>query len=144
MTLKDAACDGVLSDSQSELVWAILGGLGEDELTSSSSGESALLRAAHLLVSALEGDCRSFKCFLCVSKNNTGFILIMNELNYLYVTIAELPHEALSFLSGCSPDFLDAFDSMVSCFTCLQCHHLFSSYSFIFVPEGTPSCQNDP
>lgn len=61
------ALDGELSGSQSKLVWAILGGLGEEELTSSSSGESAVLGAAHLLVSALEGDIISFRCFLCDS-----------------------------------------------------------------------------
>lgn len=57
---------GELSDSQSALLWAILGALGEEEVTSASSGESALLGAAHLLVSALEGDLRSFRCFLCL------------------------------------------------------------------------------
>lgn len=52
-TLKEAAFDGELSGSQSELVWAILGGLREDGPTSS----------AHLLVSALEGDSKSFPLF---------------------------------------------------------------------------------
>lgn len=78
--LKVAAHGGELSDSQWELVWAVLRGLGEEELTgSSSSGESAVLSAAHLLVSALE----------------------------------ELPDETLILLSCCSPDLLDAFDSLL-------------------------------
>lgn len=72
--------------------------------------------------------------------NRVFFIFLfesINEVTYLYIHFAELPDEALSFLSCCSTDFLDAFDSMVSSYTSL--HHLFSSYSFIFVPEEAPN-----
>lgn len=48
----------------------------------------------------------------------------MNEFIYLCIDFAELPDKTLSLLSCCSPDLLDAFDSLVSSFTSLQRHFL--------------------
>lgn len=63
---------------------------------------------------------------------------MMNEFIYLCIDFPELPDKTLSLLSCCSPDFLDAFDSLVSSFTSLQRHFfLLQSVKKSFFPFFT-------
>lgn len=108
-----------LSESQRKLVPAILDQLGMDSATENSRrGISAHLSAAHLLVSAAEGEGElradeAGNIFLTVKTGNNFFPHSFISLSVLCVSFVELPDETLSLLSGSCPDFLEAFDTLV-------------------------------
>lgn len=112
-----------LSESQRKSVSAILSRLGPDRHTEHSQlGRTAHLNAAHLLVSAMKGEgelqteegCKHFphRAQLSSTQEIVSHCLIL--LCVLCVVIVELPDETLSLLSEIRPDFLEAFDTLVS------------------------------
>lgn len=107
-----------LSDHQRELVSVML-----DQLNTACPTEnnhfgvkSAHLNAAHLLVSALEGEGEPHtkeagNIFLTVLEPDRKPLFVL--LSILCVSFIELPDETLSLLSESRPDFLEAFDTLV-------------------------------
>lgn len=99
-----------LSEGERKVVSAILDQLGlvypfEESLTCLPSQ----MNAAHLLVSALEGEGNNQN-----KKNPPLSSFHINEYSFVFNLILELPDETLNMLSGSSPEFLEAFDKLVS------------------------------
>lgn len=98
------------SESERKVVWAILDQLGlvypvEESLSCSPTQ----MKAAHLLVSALEGEGNNQN-----KKNPPLSSFCINEYSFVFNFILELPDETLNLLSGSTPEFLEAFDKLVS------------------------------
>lgn len=110
-----------LSESQRKLASAILDGLRMDSPVENGQCDiPAYLNAAHMLVSALDGEGEpgaqeALNIFLTVSEQYRKqlfhtFIL----LSVLCAPFVELPDETLSLLSESRPDFLEVIDTLVS------------------------------
>lgn len=100
-----------LSESQRKPVLATVnhlcsGGPAEDN----PSDTPAHISAAHLLVSAMEGEVEGQKHPPELNKENLFQSLLI--LCVLMFSV-ELPDETLNLLSGSCPDFLETFDTLV-------------------------------
>lgn len=92
-------------------------GTTKEEQASAESRTESTINAAHLLVSALEGKRKSqtkVQRRSAVTQNNTVEIYLMPS--FLFIVFIELPDETLELLSTSHPDFLQAFNTLVSCF----------------------------
>lgn len=102
-----------LSDGQRKVASAMLDQLGlMYPVEGSLSCSPAQMKAAHLLVSALEGEGNNQK-----KKNPPLSSFHIHEYFFFFFNfIVELPDETLNLLSGSTPEFLEAFDKLVSSF----------------------------
>lgn len=102
-----------LSEGERGALSAILGQLGLVCPVEGSSSCSLQMNAAHLLVSALEGEGsrirRIHHCYHFI------FITVLLAFDF----ISELPDETLNLLGRSPPEFLEAFDKLVS-----SCYHV--------------------
>lgn len=115
MTENDEASEGdgnVVSDLLDQLSL-------EYPVEESASCSPTQMNAAHLLVSALEGEGNNQN-----RKNPPRLSFHMNEYSFVLNFIVELPDQTLNLLSRATPEFLEAFDKLVSSFAsfpiCLQ------------------------
>lgn len=106
--------DDELSEGERKVVSTMLDQLGlmypgEESLSCSPTQ----MNAAHLLVSALAGEGNNQN-----KKNPPHSSFHINEYSFgfFFNFIVELPDETLTLLSGSTPEFLEAFDKLVSSF----------------------------
>lgn len=116
-----------LSESQRKLVSAVLDGLRMDSPVPENGqcDVPAYLNAAHMLVSALDGEGEAgaqeaLNIFLTASEQYRKRLFHpVVLLSVLCAPFAELPDETLSLLSESRPDFLEVIDTLVSSFVML-------------------------
>lgn len=93
-------------------------------------GISAQLKAAHLLVSAMDGERK------IISAENRKQFFSMASSCSVFSFVLELSDEVLSLLTESSPDFLEAFDTLVCfifCFYTTDCYARVKNRNIIYL-----------